>query len=96
MKPASAESSATPQGVDVSIVATVFKSATLVEPLVDEIVQVMSATDYRFEILLVDDSSPDHSWAEIVRVAKADPRVRGIRLRRNRGQQIAAKIKDQK
>jgi polyisoprenyl-phosphate glycosyltransferase len=74
----------------VSIVATVYRSAPMVKPLVDEIVQVMEAAQERFEIILVDDRSPDDSWEEIQKLSSAEPRVRALRLRRNRGQQIAA------
>jgi polyisoprenyl-phosphate glycosyltransferase len=42
-----------------------------------------------YEILLVDDGSPDLTWNEILRIAQIDTRLRGIRLSRNYGHQIA-------
>lgn len=42
-----------------------------------------------FEILLVEDSSPDASWAEVLCIAAGDSRVRGLRLGRNFGQHNA-------
>jgi len=41
------------------------------------------------EIVLVDDGSRDATWAEIAALARRDPAVRGIRLARNHGHQLA-------
>ena len=41
------------------------------------------------EVVIVDDGSADATWSEIVRLANADPRVRGVRLSRNFGHQAA-------
>lgn len=42
-----------------------------------------------YEIVLVDDGSTDDTWAVIVSLAQLDPNVRGVRLKRNFGQQAA-------
>ena len=42
-----------------------------------------------YEIVLVDDRSPDHSWAMLSELAHQDPAVRALRLSRNFGQQAA-------
>ncbi|MCX7868430.1 MAG: glycosyltransferase family 2 protein [Terrimicrobiaceae bacterium] len=42
-----------------------------------------------YEIVLVDDGSPDATWREICRLAKSDPHVAGLRLTRNYGHQLA-------
>lgn len=42
-----------------------------------------------FEIVLVEDRSPDASWDECVEVASRDPRIKAIRLSRNFGQLVA-------
>jgi dolichol-phosphate mannosyltransferase len=39
-----------------------------------------------FEVVLVDDASPDHSWEIIQALAAQDPRVKGLRFSRNFGQ----------
>jgi glycosyltransferase involved in cell wall biosynthesis len=41
------------------------------------------------EFLFVDDGSRDGTWAEVRKLAAADPRVRGIRFRRNFGKAAA-------
>ena len=43
----------------------------------------------RYEIVLVNDGSPDHSWKEIQRLAPAYPHVRALDLMRNYGQHNA-------
>ncbi|GKT34714.1 glycosyltransferase, partial [Aduncisulcus paluster] len=40
-------------------------------------------------MILVDDFSPDDSWKAILELAETNPRVRGIRLSKNYGQQNA-------
>ena len=42
-----------------------------------------------YEIVLVNDASPDGSWREILRECGEDPRVKGIDLSRNFGQHYA-------
>lgn len=42
-----------------------------------------------YEIVLVDDGSPDHTWLEIVALASQDEHVVGVKLARNYGHQLA-------
>src|SRR5204862_1004256 len=41
------------------------------------------------EIVIVDDGSGDHTWDAIRALAKADRRIRGVRLSRNFGKEAA-------
>jgi undecaprenyl-phosphate 4-deoxy-4-formamido-L-arabinose transferase len=43
----------------------------------------------QFEIILVDDGSPDDTWEVIEQICTADPNIRGLRLSRNYGQHNA-------
>lgn len=61
--------------------------------LVDRIFTVVAAHDLpATEILFVDDGSVDGSWLAIQALAEADPRVRGLRLRRNFGKATALDV----
>jgi dolichol-phosphate mannosyltransferase len=72
-----------------SIVSPVYGSAGIVAPLVERIVAAVAPLTADFEIVLVEDGSPDDSWAQIAAVASREPRVRGLRLARNFGQHAA-------
>ena len=43
----------------------------------------------RYELIFVDDGSTDDSWAIVTRLRAEDPRVKGIRLRKNFGKAMA-------
>lgn len=44
---------------------------------------------YTYEIIVVDDGSRDGSWSVLTKLREGDPRVRGVRLRRNFGKAAA-------
>ncbi|MHB1036865.1 MAG: glycosyltransferase family 2 protein [Pirellulales bacterium] len=72
-----------------STVIPVYNEAQSLEPLVRELSEVARAQGYELDVVLVDDGSTDGSWQVIERLAAADPRVRGIRFRRNFGKAAA-------
>lgn len=74
-----------------SIVVPVYRSATILPELVRQVHAAMAQEGWAddFELLLVNDCSPDDSWATIRTLAQAHPFVRGISLRRNAGQHNA-------
>jgi len=57
--------------------------------LVEEIGKVLPDVTNAFELVLVNDGSPDHSWQVISNLAQTHPWVRGIDLMRNYGQHNA-------
>ena len=61
----------------------------MVDQLVSRIVASVSSITTEFEIILVNDASPDASWLEILKACQADARVKGINLSRNFGQHYA-------
>ncbi len=73
----------------ISIVSPVYKSEQMVEKLVEEIKRNVSLITNDFELILVNDSSPDNSWEKIIKESLKDKRVKGINLSRNFGQHYA-------
>jgi dolichol-phosphate mannosyltransferase len=74
---------------ELSIVATVYNSARIVEALVGQISAVVAAMGVSYEIILVDDGSSDDSVYIMEGQSKLDQRIKSIVLSRNFGQQIA-------
>ncbi len=50
---------------------------------------VMEKNGFSYEIVMVDDGSTDTSWEVIKRLSQKNPRVRGIKFRRNYGKSAA-------
>ncbi len=73
----------------ISIVSPVYRGETMVSELVRRNVGSVSAITDDYEIILVNDASPDNSWDEIVKQCAANPKVKGINLSRNFGQHYA-------
>lgn len=75
--------------VHISIVSPVYRAENLVDKLVERIVASVSQLTDSFEIILVEDCGPDNSWQKIVENCNKNPKVKGIKLSRNYGQQHA-------
>lgn len=75
--------------MNVSIVVPVYKGETFIEPLVAELSRTLPTFTGKYEIILVNDGSPDNSWQTIRRLTSEYPCVRGIRMMRNYGQHNA-------
>lgn len=67
----------------------VYMGAAMVEQLVARIVSSISSITDDYEIILVNDGSPDASWAEIEKQCAINHRVKGLNLSRNFGQHYA-------
>lgn len=73
----------------ISVVSPVYKGEKMVDQLVSRTCASVSAITPHYEIILVNDASPDNSWGEMVKACKANPHVKGINLSRNFGQHYA-------
>jgi dolichol-phosphate mannosyltransferase len=73
----------------ISVVIPVYRCGEVLEELYERLCKSLSKISENFEIILVDDRSPDQAWENIKSLAKRDPRVRGIRLSKNFGQHYA-------
>lgn len=72
-----------------SVVIPVYNSEGIVGETVKRTCETLDAQGVTFEIILVNDGSPDNSWNVIVDIARRDPRVVAINLLRNSGQHAA-------
>lgn len=75
--------------VEVSVVIPIYRGGRDIAELVRRVEAVLSGNAESFELVLVDDGSPDDSWLAIVRAVQQHTFVRAIRLARNFGQQIS-------
>jgi undecaprenyl-phosphate 4-deoxy-4-formamido-L-arabinose transferase len=75
--------------MNLSIVVPVYRGESLIEPLVERLREALPNFSKKYEVILVNDGSPDASWEVIERLAKKYRWVRGIRLMRNYGQHNA-------
>jgi dolichol-phosphate mannosyltransferase len=73
----------------ISVVVPVYGSPESLRELVNRLVTSLETIGESFEIVLVDDASPDNSWEIISELSLVEPRVLGIRLSRNFGQHPA-------
>jgi glycosyltransferase involved in cell wall biosynthesis len=75
--------------IEISIVVPVYRSENCLEALERAISAAMLDAQLGYELILVDDGSPDGSWQCIQSLAKANPNVKGLSHRRNFGQDNA-------
>ncbi|WP_306352880.1 glycosyltransferase family 2 protein [Flavobacterium sp. '19STA2R22 D10 B1'] len=73
----------------ISIISPVYRAEKIVAKLVAEIQKVMLEVNQSYEIILVDDRSPDQSWEAMKRLSSQFPEVKSVRLSRNFGQHPA-------
>jgi dolichol-phosphate mannosyltransferase len=74
---------------EISVVIPVYKAEPLVDELLKQLTIELKGITPRYEIILVEDRSPDNSWLEIQKAHKSYPHVKAVRLSRNFGQHHA-------
>jgi undecaprenyl-phosphate 4-deoxy-4-formamido-L-arabinose transferase len=72
-----------------SVVIPVYRAAASLVELHQRVAGVLAEYPGGFEIVFVEDCGGDESWDVIQGLARADPRVRGMKLSRNYGQHNA-------
>ncbi len=75
--------------IHLSVVIPVYRSQESLKELYTRLVMALSQISKNYEIILVNDASPDNSWSIIQELASQDSNVRGINLSRNFGQHYA-------
>jgi len=75
--------------LDISVVIPVYNGRRSLPALRERLGAVLDACAGSYEIIFVDDASPDGSWALLQEFAASDVRCKAIRLMRNHGQHNA-------
>ena len=76
--------------IKISFVIPCYRSEHTIQAVVQEITDTMvGLKGYIYEIILVNDASPDHVWLMIKEMAERDKHILGVNLARNFGQHAA-------
>ena len=73
----------------ITVVSPVYKAEKIIPELVRQLQENLALITDNYEIILVNDASPDNSWRMITIECEKDRRVKGIELSRNFGQHYA-------
>jgi len=73
-----------------SICVPIYNEEENIPLLHEAICKVCNPMQITFELLLVDDGSTDGSWRQIEQAVAGDPRVRGLKFKRNCGETAAS------
>ena len=73
----------------ISIISPIYRAENSIHILISRLIETLNIISDNFEIILVDDNSPDDSWSEIQKICRKDSRIKGIQLSRNFGQHYA-------
>lgn len=76
-------------GIQISVVIPVYKSADCLPELMQRLTDVLKPMGKPYEILLVNDCSPDNSWDVMVGLCDEYSSLKAISLRKNFGQDSA-------
>ena len=75
--------------MDISVIVPLYNEEESLPELAAWIKKVMDEHQFSYEVLMVDDGSTDKSWSIVESLHKDNPRIRGIRFRRNYGKSAA-------
>ncbi|QEE49698.1 glycosyltransferase family 2 protein [Flavobacterium alkalisoli] len=75
--------------MNLSIVIPLLNEEESLKELHQWIVNVMTANNYTYEVIFIDDGSTDNSWGIIEQLAAQNPYIKGIRFLRNYGKSQA-------
>ena len=75
--------------IEISIVSPIYRAEKIVDELVGQLNTELGKMNLSYEIVLVNDASPDNSWQKIKQICASDSNVIGVNLSRNFGQHYA-------
>jgi glycosyltransferase involved in cell wall biosynthesis len=78
-----------PNAVELSVVIPAYREARSIGQAIEAVAAAVAGTAASFEIIVVDDGSPDETWSAIREAGARLSCVRGLRLSRNFGKEAA-------
>lgn len=75
--------------MNISVVVPLYNEEESLPELYEWITRVMQENKFSYELIFVDDGSRDQSWQVVQKLAASDPRVKGLKFRRNYGKSPA-------
>ncbi|MBL7765039.1 MAG: glycosyltransferase family 2 protein [Chitinophagaceae bacterium] len=75
--------------MDISVIIPLYNEEESLPELISWIGQVMSANQFSYEVILIDDGSTDNSWEVVSQLQQKSAFVKGIRFLRNYGKSAA-------
>lgn len=73
----------------ISVVIPLYKCSAAILELSKRLEESLYEIGKNYEIIFVDDSSPENDWETVLLLSKENPRIKGIKLSRNFGQHYA-------
>jgi len=73
----------------ISVVIPLYKCSHAINELSRRLINTLSSISEDFEIIFVNDASPENDWEIVVELSKKDKRIKGINFSRNFGQHHA-------
>jgi glycosyltransferase involved in cell wall biosynthesis len=73
----------------ISLVVPLYKEAANLRPFLSDVMSELAKTACRYELIVIDDGSPDETWQIISEQAQSAPHLYGLRLSRNFGKELA-------
>ena len=77
--------------MEISIVSPVYRGEKMLDELVSRIEAAVNTFTSDYEIIFVNDASPDNSWIEIQRICSENKKIKALNLSRNYGQECPIK-----
>src|SRR2546428_1928377 len=74
---------------EISVVTPAYRCQSCIQEMHRRLTVSLSKLTNSYEIIFVDDASPQQDWEVISGIAQRDPRVKGIKFSRNFGQHYA-------
>ena len=75
--------------IELSVVVPVYYGERSIETLFERLNSTLRTLDITYELVFVDDRSPDQTWERIKKIADCNKHVKGLRFSRNSGQHVA-------